>query len=541
MTSPASSAPSSPGPCSGSSGCRRTTSAAPLGSTATTGSRRPACLRAQVWIGLTSYVNEESARKRSDRDRRRRAGCQRHRQRQRRRRWATGVACSSATPTGCSSPGGPDDRGRAGASGARAGGPCRRVARPGGRLRAHRAVTDKSPHASGRSHRRDRFRQVHGGGSARRARRGGGRRRQDRPRGGRTRHRGARRGRAAFGDDVISDGALDRARLAAEGVQRRGGPRHAQRHRPPADPHADRRADGRRPGGRDHRPRRAAAGRGPDRRRLPPGAGGRRAGGGRGSSGSSATAAWPRTTPAPASRPRPGEPPAARPPTCGSTTAAPRTRSWPWSTRCGPTGSSATSPTSGWAAAPSTAHRGWPTRTRRGPPRPHGSRPRIALAGGDLVAASTTSGPPRCAGCPPRTSSTSRSPSARSRTPTPRPTSWPPQASPALDDRPRQPEALRPGPRAVAEAVPRQRRPGTHRERPPPRRGHPGLAARAAAPRLAARQPDRGRGLPHTQKGAHGPLTDDDDTANYADAKEPWFDEAAVRAEEWAKATGWTP
>jgi dephospho-CoA kinase len=32
----------------------------------------------------------------------------------------------------------------------------------------------------------------------------------------------------------------------------------------------------------------------------------------------------------------------------------------------------------------------------------------------------------------------------------------------------------------------------------------------------------------------------DDDTGNYADAKEPWFDQAAVRAEQWAEATGWT-
>ncbi|HEX6360369.1 dephospho-CoA kinase [Actinophytocola sp.] len=32
---------------------------------------------------------------------------------------------------------------------------------------------------------------------------------------------------------------------------------------------------------------------------------------------------------------------------------------------------------------------------------------------------------------------------------------------------------------------------------------------------------------------------DDDDTANYADAKETWFDDAAIRAEDWAKRTGW--
>lgn len=32
----------------------------------------------------------------------------------------------------------------------------------------------------------------------------------------------------------------------------------------------------------------------------------------------------------------------------------------------------------------------------------------------------------------------------------------------------------------------------------------------------------------------------DDDTENYAEAKEPWFDHAAVRAEGWAKDTGWT-
>jgi dephospho-CoA kinase len=33
----------------------------------------------------------------------------------------------------------------------------------------------------------------------------------------------------------------------------------------------------------------------------------------------------------------------------------------------------------------------------------------------------------------------------------------------------------------------------------------------------------------------------DDNTVDYAEAKEPWFDHAAVRAEEWAKDTGWTP
>jgi dephospho-CoA kinase len=33
----------------------------------------------------------------------------------------------------------------------------------------------------------------------------------------------------------------------------------------------------------------------------------------------------------------------------------------------------------------------------------------------------------------------------------------------------------------------------------------------------------------------------DDDTDRYAEAKEPWFDQAAVRAEEWAKDTGWAP
>ncbi|HEV7647495.1 MAG TPA: dephospho-CoA kinase [Actinophytocola sp.] len=32
----------------------------------------------------------------------------------------------------------------------------------------------------------------------------------------------------------------------------------------------------------------------------------------------------------------------------------------------------------------------------------------------------------------------------------------------------------------------------------------------------------------------------DDDTDNYAESKEPWFDQAAARAEEWARETGWT-
>lgn len=36
-------------------------------------------------------------------------------------------------------------------------------------------------------------------------------------------------------------------------------------------------------------------------------------------------------------------------------------------------------------------------------------------------------------------------------------------------------------------------------------------------------------------------FTADDDTANYADAKEAWFDGAAERAEEWARRTGWQP
>jgi dephospho-CoA kinase len=33
----------------------------------------------------------------------------------------------------------------------------------------------------------------------------------------------------------------------------------------------------------------------------------------------------------------------------------------------------------------------------------------------------------------------------------------------------------------------------------------------------------------------------EDDTDHYAEAKEPWFDQAAGRAEEWAEKTGWTP
>lgn len=33
----------------------------------------------------------------------------------------------------------------------------------------------------------------------------------------------------------------------------------------------------------------------------------------------------------------------------------------------------------------------------------------------------------------------------------------------------------------------------------------------------------------------------EDDTTNYAEAKEPWFAEAAARADEWAGRTGWTP
>ncbi|MGH3757087.1 dephospho-CoA kinase [Actinophytocola sp.] len=33
----------------------------------------------------------------------------------------------------------------------------------------------------------------------------------------------------------------------------------------------------------------------------------------------------------------------------------------------------------------------------------------------------------------------------------------------------------------------------------------------------------------------------DDDTDNYAEAKEPWFDQAAIRAEQWANDTGWQP
>ncbi|MGH3516155.1 MAG: dephospho-CoA kinase [Haloechinothrix sp.] len=33
----------------------------------------------------------------------------------------------------------------------------------------------------------------------------------------------------------------------------------------------------------------------------------------------------------------------------------------------------------------------------------------------------------------------------------------------------------------------------------------------------------------------------DDDSTRYAEAKEPWFDKAFTRAEEWAERTGWTP
>lgn len=36
-----------------------------------------------------------------------------------------------------------------------------------------------------------------------------------------------------------------------------------------------------------------------------------------------------------------------------------------------------------------------------------------------------------------------------------------------------------------------------------------------------------------------GRYRDDEDTGNYADAKEPWFDDAGNRAEEWAERTGW--
>ncbi|WP_114454811.1 dephospho-CoA kinase [Halopolyspora algeriensis] len=38
-----------------------------------------------------------------------------------------------------------------------------------------------------------------------------------------------------------------------------------------------------------------------------------------------------------------------------------------------------------------------------------------------------------------------------------------------------------------------------------------------------------------------GRFATDPDTDRYADAKEPWFTEAFLRAEEWARQTGWTP
>jgi dephospho-CoA kinase len=34
---------------------------------------------------------------------------------------------------------------------------------------------------------------------------------------------------------------------------------------------------------------------------------------------------------------------------------------------------------------------------------------------------------------------------------------------------------------------------------------------------------------------------DDETSANYVEGKEPWFDEAGIRAEAWAERTGWTP
>jgi len=57
---------------------------------------------------------------------------------------------------------------------------------------------------------------------------------------------------------------------------------------------------------------------------------------------------------------------------------------------------------------------------------------------------------------------------------------------------------------------------------------------------LRAHPAERDDYLALKQKLAHRFQTEDD-TANYADAKEAWFDGAAERAEEWARRTGWQP
>ncbi len=57
---------------------------------------------------------------------------------------------------------------------------------------------------------------------------------------------------------------------------------------------------------------------------------------------------------------------------------------------------------------------------------------------------------------------------------------------------------------------------------------------------LRAHPDERDDYLALKQKLAHQ-FQADDNSVNYADAKEPWFDTAAERAEEWARRTGWQP
>lgn len=71
--------------------------------------------------------------------------------------------------------------------------------------------------------------------------------------------------------------------------------------------------------------------------------------------------------------------------------------------------------------------------------------------------------------------------------------------------------------------------------------GTPGWRLALLFPDWLRANPTEATNYLNTKKELATRFTDDDDTENYADAKESWFDEAAIRAEEWAGNTNWHP
>lgn len=69
--------------------------------------------------------------------------------------------------------------------------------------------------------------------------------------------------------------------------------------------------------------------------------------------------------------------------------------------------------------------------------------------------------------------------------------------------------------------------------------GTPGWRYALLFPAWLRANPDKLAGYQTLKRKLADQYRDDEDTSNYADAKEPWFDDAANRAEEWAERTGW--